>query len=217
MFIGFFAEGTTDYRFLTPVIENSLKLIFEKSNFDIDFKINEIRISKTGLSFAEQVVEAAKKASSDFGASLLILHADADSETTERARTERINPALQFVSSHSGSEICEEVIPLIPVHETEAWMLADTDLLRRKIGTPLSDAELGLPTNPERVSHPKELLQDVILKVHASRSKRRRRELTISDLYQPIGSELDVIHLKRLTSYSEFYTILEQYFKPYLF
>ncbi len=217
MFIGFFGEGTTDYRFLMPVIENSLKMIFEKSNFDIDFNLIEIHISKSGLSFPEQVAEAAKKAHNDYGVSLLIIHADADSETHERALSERIEPAINYINSIQTYELCKEIVPIIPVHETEAWMLADTDLIRRKIGTVLSVAELRLPNNPERVSRPKELLQRIIEQVQASRSKRRRREMTISDLYQPIGSELDVKLLKRLTSFSQFYSNLEQYFKPFIF
>lgn len=83
-------------------------------------------------------------------------------------------------------------------------MLADTKLLKRQIGTNKPDQELGLSRNPESIAKPKEVVQEAIRVARANMPKKRRKDLNISELYQPMGQEIDLRKLSGLTAYRKF-------------
>jgi len=83
-------------------------------------------------------------------------------------------------------------------------MLADIELLKKEIGTSLSDVDLGLNRFPEYYANPKEAIENAIRITSSEKPKRRRCDLTISDLYLPIGQKMDLSKLKVLPSYRKF-------------
>ena len=70
---------------------------------------------------------------------------------------------------------------------TEAWILADKQLLKQQIGTTLSDTELNLNKDPESISNPKQAIENAIRIARQNIVKRRRRNLGIGELYAPLG------------------------------
>ncbi|GAB3800854.1 hypothetical protein GCM10027605_17180 [Micromonospora zhanjiangensis] len=57
---------------------------------------------------------------------------------------------------------------MIPVRETEAWLLADGEALRNTLGVRWSDADLGLPRRArdvEQISDPKKVLDQIMCRV----------------------------------------------------
>ena len=51
MFVGLAAEGTTDIRFLTSIVKRTLnEVAFQESRYNIDIYVNDIDVSKSGLS-----------------------------------------------------------------------------------------------------------------------------------------------------------------------
>ena len=85
----------------------------------------------------------------------------------------------------------------------EAWVMADTSLLKDEIGTNLSDAELGLDRDPESVANPKALINCAI-SIAQEALPKKRRDLTINDLYDIIGGKIHLDILNRLSSYLAF-------------
>ena len=83
-------------------------------------------------------------------------------------------------------------------------MLADKALFKSQLGTSLSDAELKISRDVEQMADPKKVAQDAIKIAFSHKTKKRRRELNISELYQPIGSRIDLSKLEPLTSYQDF-------------
>lgn len=73
---GLFTEGTTDVRFLSRVVERTLEDIMFDCTGDIETKLEIINISKAGLSFNEQVLEASRVALDKFGVFDLFVHTD---------------------------------------------------------------------------------------------------------------------------------------------
>lgn len=62
----------------------------------------------------------------------------------------------------------EPLVAVVPVRETEAWLLADGQALRDALGVRWSDEEMGLPPHPrqvEDVPDPKKTLENVIRQV----------------------------------------------------
>lgn len=84
MFVGLAAEGTTDIRFLTSIVKRTLnEVAFQESRYNIDIYVNDIDVSKSGLSFTEYVANASREGVRQFGMMALAIHTDADTNTYE--------------------------------------------------------------------------------------------------------------------------------------
>ncbi|KIG18431.1 hypothetical protein DB30_00716 [Enhygromyxa salina] len=105
---------------------------------------------------------------------LLFIHRDADQAGLEARRAE-IDEAL---ASCPGSPGCVRVIP---VRETEAWLLADPRPLRDVVGNPGRSNDLGLPRKPAQIeacSDPKQALRDSLARASLSSRKHKLKTLT---------------------------------------
>jgi hypothetical protein len=202
LFIGLFTEGTTDQAFLKSIVEKGFIKIGMECHTDLEIFIHELKIEKTGLGFSEQVMKASKIGVDEFGISVLCVHTDSDDPDDIRA-FEKISDALGILSE-TGDSHCKLVTPIVPVQMIEAWMLADKDLLRKEIGTDKSDNDLDINRNPETIPNPKIIIENAIRIAREDFSKRRRRDLTISELYQPIGQKIDLQKLEILPSFRKF-------------
>lgn len=203
LFIGLIAEGTTDYRFLIPVIEKTLiNIAFDcKGQIDIDVKL--IDCSK-GNSFTEYVLNASKKGNQELGITMLIVHTDADDLSADNAYDTKINPTKIVLEQQSDATHCKSLIPLIPIRETEAWMLADKFLFKKSIDTKKSDSELNINGNPETFNNPKEKIEYAIRIGRADMPKKLQNNLKIADLYSYLGQAIQIEHLKPFISYKDF-------------
>jgi len=92
-------------------------------------------------------------------------------------------------------------------------MLCDKNLLKAEIGTNQSNIELGLHKNPETYPDSKEIIEHAIRIARQGITRRRRRRLTISELYLPIGQKTALQALERLPSYLKFKEEIRQAFR----
>ena len=206
IFTGLMAEGTTDTSFLIPIIEKTVKdLVYKEYKGDFELSIQEIRLKDTTSKYIVKVADAAKYAEENFGADFIFVHLDADNKDAKEVYQNKINPAKQFLKDKAiGTSACSHIVPIVPITETESWMLADKALFKSQLGTSLSDAELKISRDVEQMADPKKVAQDAIKIAFSHKTKKRRRELNISELYQPIGSRIDLSKLEPLTSYQDF-------------
>jgi hypothetical protein len=104
---------------------------------------------------------------------LIVVHRDADNAGTQ-ARRDEITKAVQTLST------LRQVVPVVPVRMTEAWLLLDEREIRFVAGNPRGKMALNLPKRHEVESHadPKKLLQDVLLHAADVEGRRRERERT---------------------------------------
>jgi Domain of unknown function (DUF4276) len=102
-------------------------------------------------------------------ANLFFVHRDADS-VDPAARHEEIRHAVEQCS------LQKPWIPVVPVQETEAWLLLDETAIRRVAGRPKGKRPLDLPRprQVESLANPKEKLKDAL--VQASELSGRRLE-----------------------------------------
>jgi len=205
LFVGLFAEGTTDLRFLEPIVEKTLNNIaLNESNQTIDILIYPILIEKSGEPFINQILLASSKGMNDFAMNILCIHADADDEKSQNTYANRINPSLELLNQKDATDYCKDTIAIVPIQETESWMLADKRLLKEQIGTNKTDNELGISRNPESISKPKEVIEEAIRLSTSNTHRRRGSKLSISDLYSVIGNSINLQELERLQSYQDF-------------
>jgi hypothetical protein len=202
--LALYAEGSTDERFLPPVIQRTAEQLltrYEKQIIDI-----ETRTIPRVTNFAnrdECILEAARRATSY---NILIIHSDADHPTRERALQERFRPGYELVQRTQES-LCKSLVPIIPIRMTEAWMLAaDHDLLREVIGTSLRAQELGLVNRARQVEsdpNPKQTLKQIMQRAYSERP-HRRHDIDLNRLYLPLGRRISLERLSYVPSYKQF-------------
>ena len=216
LFVGLVAEGSTDYNFLLPIIKETLSYIGYDCYGQIDFYVEPILPNKSGKTTKAYILEAAQQGLVTYGIDLLIVHLDADEDKPDRALEERFKPAKAELETLDASDYCQNLLPLIPVHETEAWMLANTDVLLRTIGaskqlSPYTQAKLGLA--PEQHTDPKAVLADILREERAYLPKKQRGSLSMEVLYGLLGGRLRIQDLQGLASFQAFEMALRQALK----
>ncbi|MEV0807329.1 hypothetical protein [Micromonospora sp. NPDC050200] len=100
---------------------------------------------------------------------LVVVHRDADN-AGRHARRQEIETAVRTIGGNA------ELVPVIPIRMTEAWLLLDEAAIRHVAGNPRGRMNLGLPKphEVESIADPKEVLRTCLLK--ASDETGRRRE-----------------------------------------
>lgn len=211
---GLFTEGTTDVRFLESVVKKTLDDLAFECTGDIETELKIIDIDKAGLSFNEQVFLASKMAKEEYDVLMLFVHTDADYYDDSIVFNSKIIPAKTFLEKQDDKLVCKKVVAIVPVQMTEAWMLADKNLLKDEIGVVGTDIDLGIHRRPEEISNPKAVIENIIRFSKESQVKRKRRAgLNISDLYQIIGQKIELSELESLPSYNKFKSSLREVLK----
>ncbi len=200
--IAYTTEGSTDQRFLKPII---LK-VFEDVAFECAGTIevfDPIFIKCPPKdSFVESIISVSIDAY-ESGINVLCVHVDADSNNDDHVTEFKIEPAQKGVNQLGGQTNCKNLVPIIPIHMSEAWMLADKELLKNEIGTYMSNSALGINRHPESIANPKKTIEEA-LNIAQAHLPKRRNKITIGDLYQPIGQKLKIEQLERLQSFKKF-------------
>ena len=204
LYIGFTVEGTTDTRFLTQVIQN----VFEETALDCrtDVVIEDVRLVEVPKTeFIETMLRASRQAVSEYGISVLCIHADSDARNIANVMEFKFTPFVEALNPLADDEYCKAIVPVIPIQMTEAWMMADKELLKIKIAAQgKRDIDLGLERSPEAYADPKQAIVDAIRIAQAEKTKRRRNELTINDLYDEMGQSIPLQRLRELPSFQHF-------------
>jgi hypothetical protein len=204
--ISYLVEGSTDVNFLEQII----KKVFENA---VLYCTKQVEIltpnnvdKKVGEDFVNQVLIAAQQSVTDFSANIFCVQADADNKNAKDTINNKINPALSALAQTNPNTHCHNLVAIIPIQETEAWILADTTLLKKEIGTTLTDIELDIYRSPETIADPKQTIIAAIRRANQNLTKKRRHNSTISDLYEPIGAQIDLNKLRILPSFQAFET-----------
>ena len=213
LFIGFTVEGTTDTRFLTQVIQN----VFEETALDsrTEIAIEDVRlVNVPKTTFVDTMLIASRQAVSEYGMMVLCIHADSDASTVENVTEYKFNPLTAALIPLNDDEYCKTIVPVIPIHMTEAWMLADKELLKIKIDArDKRDIDLGLHRAPESYADHKQTIEDAIRIAQAGKTKRRRNDLSIVDLYGELGQSIKMERLRTIPSFNVFENNVRSAFK----
>ena len=202
LIIGFATEGTTDYRFLESIIQRT----FEDVAFECvgQIEILPVKYFKKQIGDIISQNEHHARTAYELGVSILCIHKDADNDSDLDAFSFNINPSFEAIRNNPNENLCKNLVAIVPIHEIEAWMLADKELFRNEIGTKKSDNDLGINRIPESITDPKQAIIDAIRISNQDLPKKRRKDLTISELYQIIGATISTEQLGTLSSYAKF-------------
>jgi hypothetical protein len=202
--IGYMTEGSTDRRFLQSIIERTFVSVGFECNNQIEVISPIVEIEKpSNTEFVAQIFEGSKLAR-EKGVMVLCIHVDADARNDDSVFQHKITPALNMLERIDDDSGCRNLVAVVPVHMTESWMLADKSLLKDEIGTGMSDTDLGISKNPEVIADPKAVISNAIRIARTSLPRRRRKDLCIAELYQPIGQKVALERLENLPSFRKF-------------
>lgn len=200
--VGLTTEGSTDARFLESIIQRS----FEDVAFDCkgSFEVLPVQyIERSSGEFVEVVAHCARQAYEQ-GIMVLCVHSDADDVTDKSTFDHKISPAFSAVYHAQSDALCKTLVAIVPVQMTEAWMLSDKALLKAEIGTNKDDIALGIEKFPEAYRNPKQCIENAIRIARRELTKRRRKDLSIVELYSLIGRKISLSMLEQLPSYRKF-------------
>jgi len=200
-----YAEGPTDERFLPVVIRRTAVVILgRRSSVPVEVPpptIVERDQFAEVVGQEERVLCAARQAAEGH---VLLVHADADDRSRSRAFAEKCAPGFERVADArlGGERVCAELVAVIPVRMTEAWMLADPEALADVLGGGLTPAQLELPDPPKRV----ESVHDPKATLHRlmREAQGRRRLRPIGVLYEPVATRVNLDRLGRVPAYAQF-------------
>ncbi|OQA43490.1 MAG: hypothetical protein BWY52_01868 [Chloroflexi bacterium ADurb.Bin325] len=216
--LALYAEGHTDESFLPVVIQRTAEEILARHGRTVVDVLEPINlnhgIDRQFETREERMIEAARRAS---GYHALIVHADADYPTQVRALNERYLPGEERVRElrEIGESLCGNLIPIIPIQMTEAWMLADPIALCNVIGVQALPQALGIPVHPHQVesdTNPKRTLHEVLERALTQRPRRRRR-VNLSSIYEPLARQIDLARLAGVPAYARFLSDLTTTFR----
>jgi hypothetical protein len=186
-YFAFYGEGKADYEFLLKVIERYLKQLLPHIDFTADI-VHHIE--------APTEKERLLKLAEDYaGLHFIIVHFDADSRTEDNVLQNRFLPAYEEASN-------KRCIPIIPIKESEAWMLVDYEAFKQSVGTKLSAKELDFPSQAhqvETINEPKEILNKAL-----SLAQAKRRRIDLDELYAPMGELVSLELLDKVPAFQNF-------------
>ncbi|MDW3846465.1 DUF4276 family protein [Micromonospora sp. BRA006-A] len=158
------SEGVTDDQFLPRLLARALTEICQVE-FEDTVEVADVQPlrERRGPCSVADVVSLVEKNPASF--SLVFFHHD-QGANPERVAAEWLQPLRDLWGDRA-----EQLIAVVPVRETEAWLLADGDALRSALGVRWSDAEMGLPEQPRRVesiADPKKVLNNIMDRISRS-------------------------------------------------
>jgi len=196
----YWAEGASDGRILIPIVERALEAwLLARARGPFDLLLQALSPLPEARTFVERVASLVQQ--SQGWVHVLFIHTDAGAGTTRRARRERIEPALQAAQALVPG--WRTIVPVVPVRESEAWLLVDESAIRAAIGVPHGGAGLELPARARDVEHvldPKRAFERAVRRV--LRGPRALREWRA--VQQGVAVRVPLNELRTVPAYREF-------------
>ena len=135
---------------------------------------------------------------------MLLVHRDADSSTGHDTRVKEIEQATREAREIDPDATALPIVPVVPVQESEAWLLVEEAAIRKAVRNESSRCPLTLPpvASIESQNEPKEVLHEA-LRDAAEVSGRRRAKFRPEEYCDDVGDRVeDWSVLDRLDAFS---------------
>jgi hypothetical protein len=207
--LALYCEGATDRNFLPTIIQRTAQDILNKRArryvevlaVDVVAGINK---QKNG----QDILEAATQM---YGYHALVIHKDTDSRTYKATREQSFEPGY-LLAKKNHHMACEHLIPIIPIREVEAWMLADHEVLRKVLELQEQQVQnLHLKKRAalvETYPDPKNTFNEVVKRAE----KDRRLKINRASLYTALAEEIRLERLGQVPAYQSFIEELSSLF-----
>ncbi len=187
----------TTYPFLEKLVPRLIDELVESGGCEPYFDANLERGFYESGPFIESMKELVEKNS---GYTLILIHQDAEAPSQENVIKYKFNPLFEVLSD----SITRRLVKVIPVRMIEAWLCADSEAFHRV--SYLDDVQDNsvFPNNTKNVKSIQDPKSE--LKQYISKNPRtgKRRRINLNDLYEPLGSKVNIAKLKKVPAFKEF-------------
>ncbi|GIJ09987.1 hypothetical protein Van01_32010 [Micromonospora andamanensis] len=158
----FVPEGTSD----DPLAAHIERLFFDKGYPVALSRPDFGRLPRVGKDVASRIRAGLQLV--DGPVDVIVVHRDADNAGPDARRVE-------IESAFRSAGTAADLVPVIPIRMTEAWLLLDEAAIRRVAGNPQGRASLNLPKRREVESRadPKGILRECLLTASEQSGRRR--------------------------------------------
>lgn len=185
------AEGATDDRFLRPLLSRALEEVCYRE-FDEMVEVSEVQVLRGygGPHAVPKIVGLVDDQPDSY--KVVFVHRDQGANPS-RVHAEWVEPLRA-----QWGDRAERLVMVVPVRETEAWMLADGNALRAVLRVSWPDNQLGVPSAPRRVEEiadPKRVLQRVGARISRA----------FTGYYERLGEEVSIDALRRVPAFRQWW------------
>jgi len=195
-----FAEGESDHLFLGPLLPRILEALLLQVGIVVDVQpVQRLTAISDARGRADRIVRAVAPLLDAIH--LLFIHTDGGGDAP-RARSDKVDPAANMIKEQFTAE-APAMVGIVPVRETEAWVLAGELALREAAGTGLSPEAIGGSWSPrelERLTDPKRVLDKLV----ASERRAGRRHARAVARFDQIARTCDINRLRELSAFAAF-------------
>lgn len=198
--LALYAEGRTDYSFLSPLLQRLCEDICAREAPQ-PVEVSEVMgldhpPSANNAGREHRILAAAESARGAW--KILFVHADG-AGNPQRIRAQQVEPGVALLRATYGNDGVG--VAVVPIRETEAWVIADGDAIRLVFDSQRTNTELGLPSlsrSAETVRDPKALLDNAFA---ATEPSGRRRRQGVSPYLNALGEQVSLIRLRELEAF----------------
>ena len=137
---------------------------------------------------------------------ILLYHHDGAPTVTAKSKIDEVRRAVTAARR-------EPFVAVVPVRETEAWLLADHEALIGAVGPqalPLLLAEAPRAGAVEGLADPKKTLNAVIEAAAGRRASGRKLQADRPDIYADVATNLDLDRLRQVPSFQRWWDEMAQ-------
>jgi len=201
-------EGSTDYEFLGPLLARHVEtLIAEDGEENVEIG-SVIPVLPSGRFGNSREGVSREFAEGRIFADILFLHTDGGGDA-KGAHQYRVDP-LRSVLAELGET--PSLVAVVPVRETEAWMLADSSAIESTLGLNAGVVQITeKPKNVDSILDPKSELRRIAQVVEANSGRRRnirRRGDRVNRLYSTLAADVKFHLLREVPSFVQYETSL---------
>ncbi len=185
-------EGNSDRWFLPPLLERAIReLWLDGARVDLQVSVAAVDADHQR---AEEIVEAVQDEAFDV---LLYHHDGAPSAIRERV--------LTSVQRHWQTHRSEPLVPVLPMRETESWILADPEVVASVLGSSEFAANTGWPQRPrevEGVLDPKVPLRRTIETARGRQRATANQQNFMKSYFEAFGDHVRLDRLREVPSFA---------------
>lgn len=198
----FVCEGPSDAWFLQPLLDRALQhLICENFPGNEAFPIRRIHADHQR---PEDVLAASIREDGTFD--VLLLHHDGAPQRSSEKVVERMRAVWRTRAGH------EPLVPVVPVRETEAWVLADRAALADTLSIRAAQVEKAVPARAaeiESLIDPKKPLRSLVEPTMSRQDKTHHDEF-YKDLLELLADNISIDRLREFPSFARWWDDMKQ-------
>jgi len=200
LFAPLVCEGPSDEWFLPVLLTRAIQRICDGCRSEVQVAVEVI------MADHQRPVTITAALDQIPGFDVLLYHHDGAPPASAQAKVEEIRDAVAAVRS-------EPLIAVVPVRETEAWLLADPSALANAIGMPpamVTEMTARRPRDVESIVDPKKTVNSLATTAAGRRASGNRLRAERPDLYAAVAANLDLDRLRQVPSFQRWWDEMAQ-------